>query len=128
MQVTLTNDWFTYDAAKDYLEVGQTYDTNTLVHHKDWLVRWEAAMHGYGLNVLVNDEFYDVRCAVASNGYGLDVLINDKDYEVRRVVAKQGYGLDILFNDKNKDVRKAVEDYLKEHGYKSINNWAKKKS
>ena len=152
MQVTITNDWFTdkwftINDARGYLKVGHTYDVNDLVHHENFQVRLEAASHGYGLNVLVNDEDCYVRTAVAEQGYGLDILVYDEDWYVREAVAQQGYGLDILINDKDSDVRKevanngygldilindwsssvreAVDDYLKEHGYKSVDAWAK---
>ena len=105
------------------------YGTNPELDKKvdsdDWLNRFSLAVNGYGLDKLINDEDWSVRDVVAKQGYGLDILINDKDYDVRIAVAKQGYGLDILINDEYKYVRKVVTNYLKDNGYKSIEEWAK---
>lgn len=125
MQVTITNDWFTKNFANQYLEIGKTYDVNELVHHKSWEVRYEAAEHGYSLDVLINDKDEDVRRAVAKQGYGLDILIKDESWIVREAVAKQGYGLDILVNDEDVFNRIFICNYLLEHGYKSVDDWAK---
>ena len=125
----------------------QGYGLDKLIKDEDWWVRIEIAKHGYGLDKLINDENYNVRAevarqrygldklindedwyvraAVARQGYGLDILINDEDRSVREAVARQGYGLDILINDESLHVREDVKQYLKEHNYKSINDWAK---
>ena len=143
MKVTITDDWFIRYGAKPYLEVGRTYDVNDLVHHENYNVRYEAAAHGYSLDVLVNDEnswvHEEVSDYLKEHGYksvfewakdnGIDIDINEwlhSDYAIKRKqVVKCGYRLDILVNDKSADVRYSVANYLKEHGYKSVFEWAK---
>ena len=145
MKVTITNDWiiYSYMITLEDLEVGRTYDVNELVHHKNMYVRGEAAAHGYGLDVLVNDKEFWVREAVANylrehnyktifnwakdNGVDIDIneWLNSDEYVKRAQVARQGYGLDVLVNDKEFRVRDAIEKYLKEHNYKSVDDWAK---
>ena len=62
---------------------------------------------------------------VIKAGYHLDVLVNHEAWYVRNDLAEQGYYLDKLINDESYYVRKNVSDYLKDHGYKSIEAWAK---
>ena len=86
-------------------------------------------MQKYGtdpeLDKLVDSNNHDVRRKAAKQGYGLDKLVNDKSKWVRYEVANQGYGLNKLINDKDGTVRGAVSYYLKDHGYKSVFDWAK---
>ena len=108
-----------YDAAK------RGYGLDKLITDKDWLIRCTVAAHGYGLDKLINDEHYQVRRAIVNQGYGLDKLVYDKDRRVREEVANQGYGLDVLIHDSAAWVCSQVNNYLKYHGYKSIEEWAK---
>ena len=103
----------------------QGYGLDKLVNDKQKFVRATVAYKGYGLDKLINDEDWEVREAVVEQGYRLDKFINDEVEDVRKAVALQGYGLNILINDKYEFVRKAVRYYLKENGYKSIEDWAK---
>ena len=103
----------------------QGYGLDKLINDEDYHVRRVVAEKGYGLDKLVNDTAYEVRAVVARQGYGLDKLVNDKYCSIRIVVAKQGYGLEKLVYDENYYVREAVIDYLREHKYKSVIEWAK---
>lgn len=114
-----------YDSYVRMAAAEQGYGLDILINDYLWEVRAAVAEQGYGLDILVNDKYAGVRIIVARQGYCLDKLINDKDYEVRRTVVKQGYGLDKLINDEDWDVRETVSKYLKDNGYKSIEDWAK---
>ncbi len=67
------------------------------------------------------------RLQVVKYGYSLNILINDKEALVREEVAKHGYRLDILICDKENIVRHAAYEYLREHKYRSVIDWAKEK-
>ena len=103
---------------------GQGYALDILINDEEYDVRVVVADMGYGLDILINDKEWQVRAEVARQGYGLDILINDEDLDVREEVARQGYGLNVLINDWYPDISKLVSDYLKEHNYKSIAEWA----
>lgn len=56
----------------------------------------------------------------------LDKLIDSDDYKDRIKAARQGYALDrLLFDDNNNDVFEVAENYLNDHKYKTIFDWAK---
>ena len=118
----LVNDEY-YEVRKAVARQG--YGLDILVNDEDMWVRWTVAEQGYGLDILINDEDPIIREAVANQGYGLEILINDESSFVRRAVASQGYGLNVLVNDEDNDVRETTYEYLKEHGYKSVTDWAK---
>lgn len=121
----------------------QRFGLDKLVNDKNWVVRKAVARQGYGLDKLINDEDYNVRQAVnkylrehnyktvfdwaKDNNIDIDIneWLNSDDWLKRYAVAKQGYRLDKLINDNNSDVHGAVYDYLNEHNYKSVFDWAK---
>ena len=76
------------------------------------------------IDTLLYSKYHRDRCKVAKQGYRLDILVNDDDWQVRAEVAKQGYRLDILICDNDRNVYNAVLEYLNEHNYKSIFDWA----
>lgn len=57
--------------------------------------------------------------------YDVNDLVHHENYNVRYEAAAHGYSLDVLVNDENSWVHEEVSDYLKEHGYKSVFEWAK---
>ena len=121
----------------------QGYRIDKLVNDEDEDVRKAVAEQGYGLDKLVYDENWYVRYLVKKyleehnyksifdwakdNNVDLNIneWLNSNDFRKREPVAKAGYRLDKLVNDKNRDIRFAVYDYLKEHNYKSVFDWAK---
>ena len=103
----------------------QGYGLDKLINDNIAFVRAEVARQGYGLDILINDKDDDVRQAVAEQGYGLDILINDDASLVRSAVVRQGYGLDKLINDEDATISIEVLDYLKDHNYATILDWAK---
>ena len=111
-----------FDWAKDN---NISIDIDKWLNSDDWTKRYAVAKQGYGLDKLVNDENWEIREVVAIKGYGLDKLVNDEYCSIRIIVAKQGYGLEKLVYDDNWQVRDAVTDYLNEHNYKSVFEWAK---
>ncbi len=111
-----------FDWAKDN---NVDIDIDEWLNSDTWTKRYVVARQGYRLDKLVNDNDWLVREAVAIKGYGLDKLVNDEYCSIRIVVAKQGYGLEKLVYDENYYVREAVIDYLREHKYKSVIEWAK---
>ena len=75
----------TQEEIKTYIED----NLEDLVNDKDWIIRIEVAIQGYGLDKLIDDINYKVRLEVARQGYGLDKLINDEDYDVRFEASRQ---------------------------------------
>lgn len=55
----------------------------------------------------------------------LDRLVESKKISNRIKAAEQGYALDKLTNDFNEVVRNAAYEYLNEHKYRSVIDWAK---
>lgn len=102
----------------------QRYGLEVLINDQSAMVRRFVAFQDYGLDKLINDDEECVRAAVAEQGYGLNKLINDESVWVRREVVEHGYGLNKLINDEDKDVRDDVNNYLKEHNYESVEDWA----
>ena len=103
----------------------QDYGLDKLINDENLDVRKAVAEQCYGLNKLIYDKAWLVRREVARQGYGLNRLIYDNDWHVRKAVAWQGYGLNTLITDRDSSVIDAVDDYLREHNYKSVFDWAK---
>ena len=116
---------------------------NEWVHSNSWRKRREVAKLGYRLDVLFDDKEYnvdyEVRKYLSEHNYNtiLD-YVKDNNVEIdlnewvksssvkkRELVAKQGYRLDILAYDNDNDVRYEARNYLEDHNYKSIFEWAK---
>ena len=104
---------------------GTDAELDQLVDSSDFSVRIRIAYQNYGLDKLINDENSKVREVVAKQGYGLDILVNDENYVVRGEVAKHGYGLDKLIYDRDAWVCANANNYLLDHKYKSMFEWAK---
>lgn len=102
----------------------QGYCLDKLINDEKGWVRYEVAKQGYGLDILINDKDWMVRQEVARHGYDLNILVSDEDDRVRFAVARHGYGFDVLIDDEDDDVREFIQEYLKEHNYKSIADWA----
>ena len=123
--IDIIDEWLNSDDWRKRDQVAKAgYGLDVLVHDKYSDVREAVAKQGYGLDILVNDEATTVREAVAKQGYGLNILVNDKADNVRKAVAEQGYGLDKLINDEYWLVRDTVNEYLDDHNYKSVFDWA----
>lgn len=132
------------------------YGLDILVNDENWEVRRAVALQCYGLDKLIYDEDDNVRRVVAYYGYRLDkliydnikcvrdacienrewwsefcdsnweTLVNSKYTNVREAVAIRGYGLNRLIDDEDIYVHDAVKRYLKNNGYKSIDEWIAK--
>lgn len=109
----------------------QGYGIDKLINDEDILVQqmcltsdnWsEFCIKNW--ETLINHKLSTVRVSIAKYGYGLNILINDTSWRVRNAVATYGYGLNILINDINRNVSHTAYNYLKQHNYKSINDWS----
>lgn len=125
----------------------KSYDTNSeldkLVNSEEYKDRIKAAKQGYGLDVLIIDKDDFVRRAVykylaehkynsifdwaKDNNVDLDIdeWLHSNIWFKRHEVVKFGYRLDILINDSDMLIREIAMDYLKNHNYLSIFDWAK---
>ncbi len=105
--------------------------------------RLEVAKFGYHLEILINDKNNNVNYIINKylkehnyesifdwandNNIKLDIdeWLNSDNLYKRLEVVKKGYYLDILSHDINVIIRVKVDEYLKEHNYKSVIDWAK---
>lgn len=70
-----------------------------------------------------NDE--GILLALAEDNYRPYELVYSEFPKVREAIANNGCSLDTLCDDPDVDVRNAVDIFLKDNGYKDINEWAK---
>ncbi len=118
-------------------------DINEWLHSSIWFKRREVAKFGYRLDILINDSdmlireiamdylknhnYLSIFDWAKDNNVNLDIneWLHSNEYIKRLEVVKAGYRLDVLINDRDMFIYNAVIEYLENHDYLSIADWAK---
>lgn len=129
-----------FDWAKDN---NVDLDINEWLHSNIWFKRREVVKFGYRLDILINDSdmlirelamdylknhnYLSIFDWAKDNNIDLDIdeWLHSDDFIKRLEVAKAGYRLDVLINDRDMFIYNAVIEYLENHDYLSIYDWAK---
>ena len=116
------------------------YGLEKLINDSNETVRIAVAEQGFRLDIFAYSHFDCERWAAydylekhgyksiidwaKDNNINIDNWINSENWNKRFDVARYGYGLDKLIYDENPTVRLSVENYLRDHNYKSVFIWA----